>query len=201
MGAALTYARRYALFTLVGIAGEDDLDAPDLPVNAIDSGANAPSHPERINGSAKAVATAPVVGSGLRRKQQTSKAVLDADASRAVCDELVTQIAVLDAAAAAIEWAGQNLGVKNTLSAEDASVVEEAFRDRMRVLEPEAYPLSRRRPICRPLPQRLRRNPDRRVLLSRHLTRTSVRSRANLRQQGEARAHECALKEPIISPW
>ena len=33
MGAALTYARRYALFTLVGIAGEDDLDAPDLEVN------------------------------------------------------------------------------------------------------------------------------------------------------------------------
>ena len=31
MGAALTYARRYSLFTLVGIAGEDDLDAPDLP--------------------------------------------------------------------------------------------------------------------------------------------------------------------------
>ena len=31
MGAALTYARRYGLFTLVGIAGEDDLDAPDLP--------------------------------------------------------------------------------------------------------------------------------------------------------------------------
>src|SRR6476660_7854079 len=30
MGAELTYARRYALFTLVGIAGEDDLDAPDL---------------------------------------------------------------------------------------------------------------------------------------------------------------------------
>src|SRR6266478_5329351 len=30
MGAALTYARRYALFTLVGIAGEDDLDATDL---------------------------------------------------------------------------------------------------------------------------------------------------------------------------
>src|SRR5215470_3758611 len=30
MGAALTYARRCALFTLVGIAGEDDVDAPDL---------------------------------------------------------------------------------------------------------------------------------------------------------------------------
>jgi ERF superfamily len=33
MGAALTYARRYALFTLAGIAGEDDLDAPDLPIS------------------------------------------------------------------------------------------------------------------------------------------------------------------------
>ena len=35
MGAALTYARRYSLFTLVGIAGEDDLDAPDLAGQAI----------------------------------------------------------------------------------------------------------------------------------------------------------------------
>src|SRR5438093_12511606 len=30
MGTALTYARRYALFTLLGIAGEDDLDAQEL---------------------------------------------------------------------------------------------------------------------------------------------------------------------------
>jgi hypothetical protein len=45
MGAALTYARRYALFTLVGIAGEDDLDAPDLldPSQRI----SAPSRPAR----------------------------------------------------------------------------------------------------------------------------------------------------------
>src|SRR6185437_5089033 len=35
LGAALTYARRYALFTLVGIAGEDDLDAPDLSAAGI----------------------------------------------------------------------------------------------------------------------------------------------------------------------
>ena len=37
LGAALTYARRYALFTLVGIAGEDDLDAPDLPTAGLSS--------------------------------------------------------------------------------------------------------------------------------------------------------------------
>ena len=38
MGAALTYARRYALFTLVGIAGEDDLDAPDLAFQTVEPG-------------------------------------------------------------------------------------------------------------------------------------------------------------------
>ena len=46
MGAALTYARRYALFTLVGIAGEDDLDAPDLTTPT-----NRTSTPEKPNGT------------------------------------------------------------------------------------------------------------------------------------------------------
>src|SRR5204862_1751637 len=50
LGAALTYARRYALFTLVGIAGEDDLDAPDLVLPTGDPGPqNSP--PERKHGS------------------------------------------------------------------------------------------------------------------------------------------------------
>jgi hypothetical protein len=30
MGAALSYARRYCLFTIVGLAGEDDIEPPDL---------------------------------------------------------------------------------------------------------------------------------------------------------------------------
>src|SRR4030081_2711982 len=45
MGAALTYARRYALFTLVGIAGEDGLDAPDLHT-APKAGAAQPPGPD-----------------------------------------------------------------------------------------------------------------------------------------------------------
>jgi hypothetical protein len=140
MGAALTYARRYALFTLVGIAGEDDLDAPDLPVNTIDNGATDLSHPERMNGGAKAAAADSVVRNGLRLKSRSSKPILDADASGPVRDRLVNEIAALGAVEAAIEWAGQNFGAKNRLTAEDASIVEAAFRDRMQVLHPEVYP-------------------------------------------------------------
>ena len=48
MGAALTYARRYALFTLVGIAGEDDLDAPDLSAPTVpDLGPERPRYLEQ----------------------------------------------------------------------------------------------------------------------------------------------------------
>src|ERR1700710_1573950 len=46
MGAALTYARRYALFAMVGIAGEDDLDAPDL----IKDQPEADAHPAPASG-------------------------------------------------------------------------------------------------------------------------------------------------------
>ena len=65
-GAALTYARRYALFTLVGIAGEDDLDAPDIPRKEQSSPERAP--PRRGgNGSAHAPPIRDVAGSaGLR---------------------------------------------------------------------------------------------------------------------------------------
>src|ERR1700681_4908803 len=57
MGAALTYARRYALFTLVGIAGEDDLDAPDL---------DAVSKPSAGNGAATTGHAAAAASSGVR---------------------------------------------------------------------------------------------------------------------------------------
>src|SRR5712691_2410099 len=55
MGAALTYARRYALFTLVGIAGEDDLDAPDLctpaPTKTAGATGSAPGRTKLTGGS------------------------------------------------------------------------------------------------------------------------------------------------------
>jgi len=52
-GTALTYARRYALFTLVGIAGEDDVDAPDLPAAGLTPEAqnSLPKHEQDEGGS------------------------------------------------------------------------------------------------------------------------------------------------------
>src|ERR1700747_506832 len=92
MGAALTYARRYALFTLVGIAGEDDLDAPDLNApTAPASGAEkpAPNKLGHLNGgqtqkfrtdrSAKSV-----LGS--------SKPILDAEPSAVLRDQLAAEL-------------------------------------------------------------------------------------------------------------
>src|SRR6202162_4630542 len=68
MGAALTYARRYALFTLVGIAGEDDLDAPDLGA-APKSGTDQPPGPggRSSNGHAFAVGLPAPAGARGRR--------------------------------------------------------------------------------------------------------------------------------------
>src|SRR6202047_786786 len=93
MGAALTYARRYALFTLVGIAGEDDLDAPDLPVANSDGGrapATNASSPTSMNGhSVGTVNPGPFApGSGSYRKPRvhSSKPILAPDASAQLRD-------------------------------------------------------------------------------------------------------------------
>ena len=51
MGALLTYARRYCLFTMVGLAGEDDLDTPDLlTANAREVAGNGPNPETTVGG-------------------------------------------------------------------------------------------------------------------------------------------------------
>jgi hypothetical protein len=140
MGAALTYARRYALFTLVGIAGEDDLDAPDLPGMKLNGGTAGPTNPEKPNGHAGAIDSSPPYRKGSPRKLRSSTPILNAEASAAMRAKLAAQIAGLGSVDVAVEWARGSIVAKNTLTAEDASAVEAAFRDRMLALEsrPEA---------------------------------------------------------------
>jgi ERF superfamily len=121
MGAALTYARRYALFTLVGIAGEDDLDAPDLTTSGKETGKNVSDKP------------------GSNGRQQTGRAQkgsssasrqpeLPAALSASLRIELLREIEVLSSLDDAALWARRRLAAKNKLSAADAEHVERAFQ-------------------------------------------------------------------------
>ena len=150
MGAALTYARRYTLFTLVGIAGEDDLDAPDLPIRTTRTSPSGGG--DQKGGKWRAVIPfdqSPASLSGSRNGQQTAKTTLDADASGVLREVFLKEISVINSADAALAWACQSLAAKNTLMAEDASVVDAAFRDRIQVLEPELLPSEPMEPATR----------------------------------------------------
>jgi hypothetical protein len=144
MGAALTYARRYALFTLVGIAGEDDLDAPDLPGIKLNDGnlVAATSDPAKMNGHAAAPAnpSPPAPGNGSHRKPHSRpfKPILAPDVSAQLRDQLLAEMVALSAADEMIAWAHGTLPTKNTLRAEDARAVEKGFEDRMQALEGQA---------------------------------------------------------------
>src|SRR5262249_33142796 len=80
MGAALTYARRYALFTLVGIAGEDDLDAPDLDAASKTGVAEQPGSDHRSHPSGDAAA-APGARDAAKLPMRSGGPVLPSDQS------------------------------------------------------------------------------------------------------------------------
>ena len=136
MGAALTYARRYALFTLVGIAGEDDLDAPDLTApTGPELGPQRPATSHAIAGMNGGRGTGTLSS---RRKGKThtiaEKPVLDADRSAASRDQLLTEVDRLSSADAAAMWAHRIMAAKNCLTAADARTVEDAFAAKMATL-------------------------------------------------------------------
>src|SRR5262252_2126487 len=91
MGAALTYARRYALFTLVGIAGEDDLDAPDLGDGAPSSGSGGDRDLEPVDQRSPLRFPPRTSGNGHARGRMkvASAAVLAPDRSAALRDKLL----------------------------------------------------------------------------------------------------------------
>jgi hypothetical protein len=134
MGAALTYARRYALFTLVGIAGEDDLDAPHLNTPTTNTpGAKTPK--ERGNDlSNGAQSKSPLHG----RRNPTGHVhspTLDVEASAQLRDLLIAEIDGLASSDCAATWAHKKLSEKNKLIEADARVLEHAFQARLDAIE------------------------------------------------------------------
>lgn len=117
MGAALTYARRYALFALVGIAGEDDLDTPDVLAGPL-----AAAEPQPVQGP----------------KEKPSKAVLNRppvlppERSAELLHRLLGELASKQDGGSLLTWAKANLPLKNTLLAADARILETAYQKRSR---------------------------------------------------------------------
>jgi hypothetical protein len=130
MGAALTYARRYALFTLVGIAGEDDVDAPDLVTpRARDSGSLAAR--TFGNGHIKRNGSASGRSNTAGQTKANDSPALAAGASSELRDRLISQIAEIGSPEDAALWAYCNVRAKNGLSTADALRVEETFQARL----------------------------------------------------------------------
>jgi hypothetical protein len=141
MGAALTYARRYSLFSLVGIAGEDDLDAPDLNVRpGPTGGANgkadtAPQGSDAGNFSSSLPARSRPVRKMPEGRRATAALVAAAplwdQLSAVLRNQLLGEVIKLRDDDEAARWALRALPAKNRLTDADARRVEEAFQTQL----------------------------------------------------------------------
>lgn len=120
LGTALSYARRYALFALLGIAGEDDLDAPNLE-----------SSPNMLSAET------------LAYRKPSKPGVLTASASAHLRDQMLRELESLADADALAEWTHRRMKDKNLLVDADAKAVEQTgieILTRVRVSNPARPP-------------------------------------------------------------
>ncbi|MEY9590256.1 hypothetical protein ABIA06_002547 [Bradyrhizobium yuanmingense] len=116
MGAALTYARRYALFALVGIAGEDDLDAPGVV-----TGPSTATEPQTASGP-KGKLPKPVLN---------RPPVLTPEHSAELLNRLLGELTSQEGSEGLLAWAKISLPLKNTLLEGDARALEAAYQERL----------------------------------------------------------------------
>ena len=145
MGAALTYARRYALFTLVGIAGEDDLDAPDLngkvaaatitPAVSAEVDVAADTRPTREPDERPSEPSAAMAFARKEKAVRPVRTMLGPEQSAAAREQLLAEIGQLQSPEEAADWVHKNLPLKNTLTAADADLVEAGFREKLATIE------------------------------------------------------------------
>ena len=133
MGAALTYARRYALFALVGIAGEDDLDAPDLntPINHTGAERARANGGDQPSGSQQHSQEQVTPHRDKKLAPQSAAAMLGLHASAKLRDCLIAELGDLRSGDDAAKWAHQRLAEKNRLRATDAEHVEVIFEAKL----------------------------------------------------------------------
>jgi hypothetical protein len=138
MGAALTYARRYALFTLTGIAGEDDLDAPDLnapePATEVRNVKQPSNDQTRANGPQRNLAHRRLADREGQVVSAYANPTLKGQLSAVLRDQLHNQLNDINSAESAALWARRILPAKNSLSATDARQLEDAFKTKLEEL-------------------------------------------------------------------
>ena len=142
MGAALSYARRYALFALVGIAGEDDLDAPDLLVEPSPA-INVPTSQNQKDLRSRKRPSGSI--------HKPSQPILSPDASADLRDKLIEEIKGSQNADDLALWTHRRFAAKNTLTAKDAEAVELAYLQVLKASHNglDGLPiLTRNRPTC-----------------------------------------------------
>jgi ERF superfamily len=149
MGAALTYARRYALFTLVGIAGQDDLDAPNFcapapssaPLRARSRGTDGGTNADESTAGLRVPRRTPGNGRARGTGAASTTPVLSAEESAGLRDRLLGEIATLQSEEeSATKWARQALAAKNRLTAQDAKLLEAAFEKKLSETLPSVNP-------------------------------------------------------------
>ena len=142
MGAALTYARRYALFALVGIAGEDDLDAPDLAnTSSLAGNVNDTVGQRRVPYAASARRPGketPVPDA--RKANVAGAAELPVDRSAALRIRMTQELEAVTDEDALTAWADKALHSKSQLVRSDAEQIETAFAAKARQLAPSDFP-------------------------------------------------------------
>jgi hypothetical protein len=139
MGAALTYARRYALFTLVGIAGEDDLDAPDLVAptpatkpSGTDRSRRASAPNGRLNAGQRGVDYRTPVKQLEKTLPVRDAVVLDIGLSARLRDQMLAELNELGTSDEAARWAKRRYPDKTSkLNSADAEHIDKCFSTKL----------------------------------------------------------------------
>jgi hypothetical protein len=123
MGGALTYAKRQALFSMIGIAGEDDIDAG--------TPANNPA-PTKTNTST------PVRGRGEPKQAKAAEPPVErmlAGESAIAAHEMLAKLAETTKREEVLKWAQDHKDIKPRLQPPDAKRVEDKFLEHQRSLK------------------------------------------------------------------
>jgi hypothetical protein len=188
MGAALTYARRYGLFTLVGIAGEDDLDAPDLiaPTQPAAPRTETGKKKDRLNGDRK-YSSPGQPGSGQQKLANRAR-TLAPEASAVLRDQLIAELKGLSSTEQATDWAHRVLAAKTNLVFTDAKQIELAFQLKLSTLMTDQPTLAER-----PRALRRRRGRDRAASINKTVFALPVSRRIRDREHVKSVAKQPCL--------